>query len=131
MKVTKQDVDKGLELHQQLVSKAWESAAFKEQLINNPKAVIAEMIGKTDTELNATVVVEDQTDANTIYLNIPAKPNFDNLELELTEEELEMVSGGDLSCSVVDFFDGVGYTIGAGLGMLIHDTGEAIGNLFD
>lgn len=131
MKVTKGQIEKGIELHKQLVSKAWESATFKEQLVNNPNAAIAEYVGKTDGEFETNIVVEDQTDTNTIYLNIPQRPNLNNLELELTEEQLEMVSGGDLSCSVIDFFDGVGYTVGAGLGMMIHDAGEAIGGLFD
>ena len=126
MKVTKQQMESGLELHKQLVSKAWENTSFKEQLIQNPKATIAEFMGKLEGDIKATLKVEDQTDFDTIYLNIPVKPNLNNIELELTEEQLEMVSGGDLSCSVVDFFDGVGYTIGAGLGMMIHDGIELV-----
>ncbi|MFV0247947.1 MAG: class IIb bacteriocin, lactobin A/cerein 7B family [Tenacibaculum sp.] len=37
--------------------------------------------------------MRDQTqDTSTIYFDIPAEPNLD--ELELTEEQLEMVAGG-------------------------------------
>ena len=38
------------------------------------------------------IVVEDQTESNVIYINIPQKVNID--EFELTEEQLETVSGG-------------------------------------
>lgn len=135
MKVTKKHVEKGLELRNHLVSKAWESATFKEQLISNPKETIAEFTsGKTDAAAITTdIVVEDQTDANTIYLNIPVKPklNIDELELELTEEQLDMVSGGEASCSVIDFFDSVGYSSGAGWGMLARDVYDGVTGLFD
>ena len=131
MKVTKKQIEKGHELQKQLVSKAWESASFKEQLVNNPNEAIANFTGKPDAEIKTTIVVEDQTDVNTIYLNIPARPNLSNVELELTEEQLEMVSGGEASCSVIDFFDSVGYSSGAGWGMLAKDVYDGVTGLFD
>ena len=47
--------------------------------------------------------IEDQTDANTIYLNIPRSVDLDSVEL--SEQELEAVSGGSgwttIPCGVV------------------------------
>lgn len=83
----------GAEIMKTLAQKAWESSAFKEQLIKNPVATIEQVTGKTVTMLvNTKFVVEDQTDETVIYLNIPAEPNLDNLVL--TEEQLETISGG-------------------------------------
>lgn len=38
-----------------------------------------------------TLVVRDQTEEDTVYINIPAAPEVDS---ELNEEQLEAVSGG-------------------------------------
>jgi hypothetical protein len=84
----------GAELMKTLVEKAWESATFKEQLISNPGVAIKEVTGHNFTiPENKRLVVEDQTDSSIIYLNIPQKVEVENLEL--TDEQLEMVSGGD------------------------------------
>ncbi len=85
--------EKGAELMKTLAQKAWENSAFKEQLIKNPVATIEQVTGKNITFLaNTKFIVEDQTNESVIYLNIPAKPDLDNLAL--TEEQLEMISGG-------------------------------------
>lgn len=101
MKITIQDQEKGAELMQTLVQKAWESATFKEQLIKNPVATIEQVTGKELTLRNdKKIVVEDQSSDSVIYFNIPAKVNID--ELELTEEQLELVAGG-ISPAVIGF----------------------------
>jgi hypothetical protein len=93
MEYTIEQQEKGAGLLKTLVQRAWESAAFKEQLIKNPVATIEEVTGKDLTNLNdKRIIVEDQTDESVIYLNIPAKVSFD--ELELTEEQLEQIAGG-------------------------------------
>lgn len=85
--------EKGAELLKTLAYKAWESADFKEQLINNPVATIEQVTGKDLSFLgDKKIIVEDQTDDSVIYINIPAQPKMD--ELELTEEQLELVAGG-------------------------------------
>ena len=81
------------EMYQELVQKAWESATFKEQLINNPKETISEFSEVRFNE-KANIEVEDQTDTNIIYLNIPRSREKLDLDLELTDEQLEQVSGG-------------------------------------
>ncbi len=39
-----------------------------------------------------TIIVKDQTDASTVYINIPAEQKMD--DVELNEEQLEAVAGG-------------------------------------
>jgi hypothetical protein len=93
MKFTVEQQEKGADLLKNLTQKAWESAAFKDQLINNPTATIEQVTGKSLKDLgDKRIVVEDQTDESVIYINIPAKMDIDNLEL--TEEELELIAGG-------------------------------------
>ncbi|WP_299674860.1 NHLP leader peptide family RiPP precursor [uncultured Dokdonia sp.] len=87
-------IERGQKIVEKLIQKAWEDASFKEQLVNNPKATIENLIGqKTSFGENKTLVVEDQTDSSKIYLNIPAKVNLN--DLELSEDQLELVAGGD------------------------------------
>lgn len=93
-------------LYAEVVQKAWENAEFKKELIANPVKAIEELTGiKMNIPQGQTLVVADQTDESTVYLNIPRK--IDVSELELTDEQLEMVAGG----TDVLFWGGV--TIGA------------------
>jgi ligand-binding sensor domain-containing protein len=106
MKYTKEQQEKGQELMKTLVEKAWESATFKDQLVKNPVATIESFTGNKmigDTKF----VVEDQTNESIIYLNIPAQPNLD--EMELSDEQLEMVAGGT---------DGM-FWVGVGIGIAL------------
>jgi hypothetical protein len=90
MKLTLEQQKKGQEVYRELVQKAWEDANFKNQLVNDPNSTISKYLGR---EVSEKIVVHDQTDANVIYINIPAEPNLN--ELELSDEQLEMVSGGE------------------------------------
>ena len=85
---------RGQEILDTIIRKSWEDEGFKQELITNPKMAISRLKGK-NFKLNSDfeVIVEDQSNDTTIYLNIPAKPNLD--ELELTEEQLAIVSGGE------------------------------------
>lgn len=89
--ITQEQQKQGAEFIKTLAQKAWESSTFKEQLINNPVSTIESFTGQPML-LNTKIVVDDQTDDSIIYLNIPRKLNLD--EIELTDEQLEMVSGG-------------------------------------
>jgi hypothetical protein len=76
----------------EIVQKAWDDADFKNQLIDNPVAAIETLTGKkVNLPVGKTLVVRDQTDESTVYINIPVKPNMD---VELNEAQLEAVSGG-------------------------------------
>mgnify|MGYP006080018605 CR=1 FL=1 len=119
MKITLEQQEKGRELQQELVQKAWENATFKEQLIHNPKATIAEVTGvKINSADDFKLVVEDQTDNNIIYLNIPRKIDID--DIELTEEQLKMVSGGVLGVLAI-------IAIGAAVGAAAYGLGYLAG----
>ncbi|TCP24024.1 lactobin A/cerein 7B family class IIb bacteriocin [Tenacibaculum skagerrakense] len=105
MKLTLEQQQKGQEIYSELVQKSWDSAEFKNELINNPEATISEVIGK---EFKGNVVVCDQTDPETIYINIPRKVSTD--DLELSDEQLEMVSGGDILIAAgIGFMAGVAF----------------------
>jgi len=90
MKVTIEEQKEGQELYQNLVQRSWDDSNFKERLIASPNETIAEVTGREASAHN--IVVKDQTDPNTIYINIPARVEVD--QLELTDEQLESVAGG-------------------------------------
>ena len=77
------------QMRQYLVDRAIEDADFRQQLLSDPKAVIADEFGVNLPE-NLTIVVH-QNDANTFHLSLPAGP-------ELSEEQLEMIAAGIYFC---------------------------------
>jgi len=82
------------DLYNRLISQSWKDDTFKKKLISNPVQTIENFIGNSIYLENGKqkIVVEDQDNKNIIYLNIPERPDFN--ELELTDEQLEMVAGG-------------------------------------
>lgn len=82
------------EVMNNIISKCWEDADFKSQLIKDPVATIEKFTGEpVALPEGMKLVVNDQSqDSNVTYLNIPAEPNLE--DLELTDEQLELVSGG-------------------------------------
>ena len=81
------------ELFQKIVQKAWDDTSFMQELIANPIKAIEKLTGKpSNFPKNKTLVVRDQTDSSTVYINIPKQKNMD--DVELTEDQLEIVAGG-------------------------------------
>lgn len=77
----------------EIVQKAWDDADFKKQLVENPVATIEKFIGKKlNLPEGKTLVVRDQSDESAVYINIPAAKQ--TADAELSEEQLEAVSGG-------------------------------------
>ena len=106
MTYTKENQEKGAKLMRTLVEKAWESAAFKDQLLNDPASAIQNVTGKKLTmPEHKRLVVEDQTNESIIFLNIPAKPNFD--EMELSDEQLDHVAGGEIGLFIAGLTLGI------------------------
>lgn len=96
-------------LNAQVVQKAWEDTQFMEELISNPVEVMEKLTGqKVNLPTGQKLVVVDQSDESTVYLNIPRKVNLD--ALELTEEQLEMVAGG-----ITPTFIAIGYGVALGV----------------
>lgn len=80
-------------LYGEIVRKAWEDAQFKNELMANPVAAIEKLTGqKLNLPQGKTLVVRDQTNETTVYINLPAKPNTE--DVELNEDQLEAVAGG-------------------------------------
>ena len=80
-------------LYADLVQKAWEDANFKKALVENPVATIEAFTGqKLNLPAGKTLVVRDQTDETTVYINIPAQEDMS--DVELSEEQLEAAAGG-------------------------------------
>lgn len=78
----------------EIVQKAWDDADFKKELTANPVEAIEKLTGKKlHLPEGKTLVVRDQTDESTVYINIPTQPKI-NVDVELNEEQLEVVAGG-------------------------------------
>ena len=87
------EITKSQQLLQQVVTEAWENADFKKKLLADPVNAIEELTGeKLNIPEGKKFVVKDQTDASTVYFNIPTEPKIE--DLELSEEQLEAVAGG-------------------------------------
>ncbi|UHG94885.1 NHLP leader peptide family RiPP precursor [Spirosoma oryzicola] len=80
-------------LYAEIVQKAWEDDQFKSELLANPIPAIEKLTGqKPSLPQGKTLVVRDQTDESIVYINIPAK--FNTEDVELNEDQLETVAGG-------------------------------------
>ena len=81
------------EIIETIMSKAWEDANFRKELLIDPIKAIEKLTGvRMVLPEGKSLVVIDQTDKSKIYVNIPAEPEVESLEL--TEEQLEAVAGG-------------------------------------
>ena len=79
------------QLEQKLIEKAMKDESFRKQLIENPRATIEAETGMKISDAMKIMVLEE--DPQTIYLVLPQVYAQDS-EMELSETELEDVSGG-------------------------------------
>lgn len=94
MKITQEQINNGEDLINAIIEKAWTDSQFKHQLVNNPTKTISKFVGKelgNKMPNGKELIVMDQTDESKFYLNIPARPTY---EEELTDQQLELVAGG-------------------------------------
>jgi len=92
-----------------IIQECWKSDSFKQKLISNPQQVLQERYNYNLGEDYNNIVVEDQSSENTLFINIPSKKIVDTLEL--TDEELEGVSGGDFTLGLAIALTFVAYEI--------------------
>jgi hypothetical protein len=76
-----------------IISKAWEDANFRKELISDPINTIENYTGaKVVLPEGKELIVLDQTDKNKVFVNIPSEPDFE--DVELSENQLETIAGG-------------------------------------
>ena len=98
---------------QAVFTKVWDDPSYKERLISNPEKTIEETTGESlPVPEDVQFVVNDQTDPSVIYINIP--PKFELKDFELTDEQLELVAGGE---GIVVGTYAASYAIGIGIGL--------------
>lgn len=94
-----------------LYAKCWEDEGFKNQLITSPQDAIREFVGTSfEVPSNVEFVVTDQSAPNRAYINIPAKP--DMTSLELSDEQLELVAGGEVLVTAGLFLASMSISLG-------------------
>jgi len=105
------------EVLKQIINEAWENEIFKQELIDNPVTTIEKLTGrKLDLPESKELVVRDQMDENSIYINIPPKQNLE--DMELNEEQLDAAAGGSWLGRAI------GYVVG---GKIAGEKGSEIG----
>jgi len=82
--------------------KAWTDEVFKKELLEYPKKTLERFFGKKFPN-DKEIIVTDQSNADSIYINIPVKPNFE--DIELSEEELEIINGSLVEQSMAKMKD--------------------------
>ena len=74
--------------------KCWEDKSFREELIASPEQTLEKFTGnKMNVPQGVKLVVNDQTNPSYIHINIPPKPNYN--DMTLTDVQLEAVAGGE------------------------------------
>ncbi|MCC5660822.1 NHLP leader peptide family RiPP precursor [Nostoc sp. XA010] len=94
-KVISQAMNTRFEFEQKLIQRAWEDETFRQELLNNPKAVYAREAGvEIPTNLEIELIQETE---NKVYIVLPNTPaSTIATEGELSEESLEAVAGGKI-----------------------------------
>lgn len=93
-------------IYAEIVQRTWQDADFKKELIANPVIAIENFTGKTmNIPEGKILVVQDQTNPEYVYFNIPAKPNLE--DMELNDEQMEAVAGGQRDPALQWLYDNV------------------------
>ncbi|CAH0336627.1 hypothetical protein FVB9288_02335 [Flavobacterium sp. CECT 9288] len=94
------ELTKNQEGLQKAVMTAWEDAEFKKELLANPVKAIESLTGeKFEIPSGKEFIVIDSTDNSKIYFHLPTKESI--MEIELTDEQLEMVAGGGMTIPTI------------------------------
>ncbi|MEM6718293.1 MAG: TOMM propeptide domain-containing protein [Bacteroidota bacterium] len=83
-----------------IYKKAWKDKTFLRKLVKNPIQTLNSFTGKKGAlPTGKVLIVEDQTNPNHIYLNLPAKP-VNTTDVELSDEHLDHVSGAGITTRI-------------------------------
>lgn len=110
------ELTKEQQVLQQVINEVWENETFKAELMENPVTAIEKLTGETLNLQGKELVIRDQTDEDTVYINIPQKPNLE--DMELNEEQLDAAAGGSWLGRAI------GYVVG---GRIAGEKGAEIG----
>jgi len=80
------------ELEQRLIQRSLEDDAYRQQLLEDPRAAVEQELGTPVPEDIEIRAVEETPD--TIYLVLPPTSSSDQSGGELSDQELEAVAGG-------------------------------------
>ena len=93
--IEKMELTNDQRILESIVKKAWEDSVFKDNLIASPIATLENFLGQPiNLPEGKTITVVDQSNTATIFINIPANPNVIVEDMELSEEQLDIISGG-------------------------------------
>ncbi|MBD2387099.1 NHLP leader peptide family RiPP precursor [Cylindrospermum sp. FACHB-282] len=83
-------------LEAKIIARAWKSEEYKQELLNNPKAVIEREFDIQIPE-EVTVQILEETPTN-LYFVLPMRPEITDGNLaEISEKELTSIAGGVVS----------------------------------
>lgn len=83
------------QVYHDVINRCWEDEGFKKRFIEDPAAVLESDFKKFYKNPDGRKLVAiDQTDASVVNINIPRPSETQEMELTLTDEQLESVSGG-------------------------------------
>jgi hypothetical protein len=83
------------EMERRLIQRSLEDEAFRQRLLDDPRAIIEQELGSRLPESVEVRVVEESAD--TIYLVLPSASPVGQGG-ELSDQELDAVAGGQLGC---------------------------------
>ena len=84
-----------VQMERRLIEKSLEDESFRQRLIEDPKGAVEQELGTRLPEDVRVVTVEETQD--TIYLVLPSTPTAGREGVELSNQELESVSGAGTS----------------------------------
>ncbi len=79
-------------MERRIIQRSLEDDAFRQRLLEDPKAAVEQELGARLPEEVRVVTVEESAD--TIYLVLPSTPMAGAEGVELSDQDLESVAGG-------------------------------------
>lgn len=113
-KVVAQALNQRFEIESKIIQQVWSNENFKQELIKNPKTVLAKEFGQEIPEEIEVEVLQETN--NKVYLVLPSNPIPALDQEELSEETLETIAGG--GC-IASFGSCIGFTFASNANDLV------------